>query len=127
MAVYSDLSYDFELEVDGNIKLVTDLDSINQALRTLFFTITGRRVMDAEFGVNVASYLFEQLTEENALNLGKIVKTAIDQYEKRIDVINLNVAADYNKRAYVIDLTYRIPSYEFAESVFTFDTVLLVN
>lgn len=127
MAIYSDLSYSFELEVDGNLKLVTNLDSIKQALKTLFFTRKGIRVMDADFGAEIDNYLFEQLSEATAHEIGRLAVRTIEKYEPRIEILELHVEADFDNLSYNLSLSYRVPTYEFTEDIFIFNTVLLIK
>jgi uncharacterized protein len=127
MSLYSDLDYSFEIMADGNMKLVTDLDSIKQGLETLFFTSNGKRVMDNMFGIGIESYLFEPLSEDMATDIAEQCMGDIDKYEPRIHIQEFNVHIDEDINAYIIDLKYRVESYEYVDGTFSFNTILLIK
>jgi phage baseplate assembly protein W len=97
------------VEKDGRVELVTYEDDIRQSIRIILGTAPGERVMRPDFGAGLSEFVFEPL-DATTMNLVKTrVREALIAWEPRIDLLNVDVAADpgeHNKL--LIDMTYRV-------------------
>jgi phage baseplate assembly protein W len=97
------------VEKDGRVALVQYEDDIRQSIRIILGTDRGERVMRPDFGAGLSQFVFEPL-DATTMNLVKTrVREALIAWEPRIDILNVDVAADpseHNKL--LIDMTYRV-------------------
>mgnify|MGYP000712819703 CR=1 FL=1 len=93
-----------QTQPNGKISMVSDGESIRQSILILISTIPGERVMRPKYGCNLHQLAFmpnDATTHGLAIHY---VKTAIEQWEPRIDIIYLD--ADINvDNPCVIDIT----------------------
>ena len=89
---------------------VTGVEEVNQGIEILLRTQLGERLLDQNFGCNLESYAFADL---NATLLSEIrgnIEMAMVNYERRIDVLNVEVSADDLKPGLIyIEVDYLIP------------------
>lgn len=110
MSFYKDIDLSFDLDAKGDIKMVSDIDAINQGLRILVETITGSRPgPDNEiFGLNLRRYLFTNMTYPIAEQIGQTIQEQVIKFEPRVELKDVSVEIDEDNRAYNIELLYII-------------------
>ena len=101
-------------DVDGPYSLNKDLPSVvKQNIKMLLFTSPGERVMDANFGVGLRSYLFENMSE---LTFDIIRERTLDQlraYLPFVKVITLDIfSIDESPNTLFFKMEYSFPSSE---------------
>lgn len=105
---YSDLAFKPELDQNGDLRTVKDVNSIKQAIFTLFHTIPGSRVMMPNYGASLQPFLFEVFDEETAKSMYGYILEAIKVFEPRITVDKLNIKVFEESQTYEITLKYTI-------------------
>lgn len=108
--VYSDIHIDIIKQQDGDIKQDSDVDAIKNSISNICNTRKGERRMLAEFGCDFDSYLFEQMTESTAYNVGRELNYAIERWEPRVIISDINVIANLDDNAYYVNITFLIKS-----------------
>jgi phage baseplate assembly protein W len=110
MSLYKDIDLSFDLDAKGDIKMVSDIDAINQGLRILVETITGSRPgpNNELFGLNLRRYLFSNMTYPIAEQIGQSIQDQVVKFEPRVDLKDVSVEIDEDNRAYNIELLYII-------------------
>ena len=81
--IYSDLSYNPQLNNLGDLTAVNNLDSIKQAVRTIVLTPLGTQLFQPDFGSEALAYLFELSDDTTASNLQDNISNALKKYETR--------------------------------------------
>jgi phage baseplate assembly protein W len=71
---------------DHSIEMVSDDEDIQQSLFILLSTSLGARIMLPEYGCDLSSYVFENLTTTVKTQMANDVESAIINWESRIDV-----------------------------------------
>ena len=98
--------------LSGTVLLVSDQTDIEQSLNILLSTSLGERVMQPDYGCNLANYLFEPLSSTTIGFIKNLVSNAILYYEPRIVVEDLQVTADDStdlfEGRFTITVTYSI-------------------
>ena len=118
--VYSDLHLDLKTEYTTQNQLYHTLnhkdlvldyneEAIKNSLNTLFTTLPGQKLLNPEYGLNLAQFLFYPINNNYAENIGKTIYAGIKLYEPRITVSNINVYANIDDMSYEINITYTIP------------------
>lgn len=101
---------------NGKIATVSDRESIRQAILLLISTIPGERVMRPTFGCNLQQLAFmpnDATTHGLAMHY---VRTALEQWEPRIDIIRLDADAE-RPEIMNITLDYRIRHLQLIEQM----------
>lgn len=73
------------------VVMTSDEVDIQQSLQILLSTRIGERVMVPDYGCNLDAMLFEPMTTTFKSYIGELVRTAILQYEARINLNNLTI------------------------------------
>jgi len=99
--------------VTREVKLVSNTKDIEESLNILLSTSLGERVMEPQYGCNLADYLFESL---NSTLIGYIkdrVQNAIMFYESRIRIEKINITPDdspeLHQGRFTISIVYVVP------------------
>jgi phage baseplate assembly protein W len=96
----------------GTVRTVSDETDIQQSLNILLSTSLGERVMQPQYGCDLAPYLFEPLNSHLVGYLKDRVHNAILFYETRIKVVSITVTAedslDILEGRFRITITYTV-------------------
>ncbi len=93
-ALYTDIDISMEPHpVSGDLVLNSDEKAITQALRFLILTNLGERLYQPELGGDMTRNLFSLLTPAYLRVIKEKVETIIRNYEKRIDLVGVDVVA----------------------------------
>ena len=99
---------EFDKDQKG-VKMVSDVEDIEQSLNILLSTALEERVMQPKYGADLQEFIFEPADSGLIIRLTDIVRTAIIYFETRIDLIKLQINTD---RAWegvlLIDIEYRV-------------------
>lgn len=100
----------FPPRLDGpDVATVSDEDDVRQAIRIILETAPGERPMRPDFGVGLRRMVFAPLTAGTVSLVQYRVQQALVRWEPRIDVTEVRVAADPDRRGVLtIDVRYRI-------------------
>lgn len=106
----------FSLE-DGVAMAEADED-VMQSLRILFVTLPGERIMRADYGCDMQSFMFQNIREELIAQITVAVNDSILRYETRADVDSVDVERDGQRPNRLrIQVTYRLRGSEIAQRV----------
>ena len=103
----------FPLRVDatGSIALVGREQEIEESIRLILGTSPGERPMRPEFGCRIHEYLFSSADSETAGGIAREVRSALQRWEPRIEVADVNVSFDAREATLLyINVGYAIKS-----------------
>lgn len=104
-------SYPVQTDHQGNIKMEEGADSIERSARIILGTAKGERVRRPEFGCEIHDLVFSALSPSTLNRIEDSVRTALVQWEPRIDVDNVDAAPDpSNPGKVLIEIEYWIES-----------------
>jgi phage baseplate assembly protein W len=106
---YSDLHLDFNNPISQDLQADYDAAAIKNSINALFNTLPGQNLLNPTYGLNLAQYLFEPITETNGRNIGNTILNGIALYEPRITVQNVNIRLNTSEQTYYIDLNIIMP------------------
>ena len=101
----------FPLSTDptGGIALVSGPRDIEEAIRIILATAYGERPMRPEFGCGIWEYVFAPADATTAGKLAYEVRTSLDRWEPRVDVVEVTVSVDTEDTSTMyLDVCYRI-------------------
>lgn len=100
---YSDFDSKLNITSGGNVTVVYDEDAIIQSIRHIMATVQGERVR-SDFGGSLIRVLFEPMTEYVVDDIRRFLKQALDKYEPRVELLNIDVTPDFTQGSYDIRL-----------------------
>ena len=110
-ATYKDLDFTFKQNPNTNdFGIKKDNASVTQSVLNILRTNHGERPFNYNFGANLRSYLFENMTNITAANMATSINTALANYEPRIEVLNTNIQANADANDVNITVTGRVKS-----------------
>lgn len=122
--VYSDIDIELTKQTDGDIKKDTEVDAVINSLQNIISTLQGSRRMLPEFALDIQNLLFDPLDERTARMIGDRIVLAIETWDTRIEIIQLNIDVDYDDSLYRMSLDFQIKP---IEEVTTIDFVLIAQ
>jgi uncharacterized protein len=97
----------------GAVELVSDEEDINESLNILLSTSLGERVMQPQYGCNLADFLFESLSSTVIGYVKDRVQNAILFYEPRVAIERLEImdvdSPELLEGHFTIRIEYTIP------------------
>ena len=106
--MWKDLDILLRKQQDGDLKVMTEEDAVVNSLSNIFGTMQGQRRMLPEFALPFFNILFEPIDEQTAYLIGNEMLNAIQLWEDRIEVLNVNVYPDEDNLQYVVTLTFKL-------------------
>lgn len=108
---YKDLDFTFKQNPNTNdVGIKKDNASIIQSVLNILRTNHGERPFNWNFGANLRSYLFENMTRITAASMSTSINTALENWEPRIAVLNTNIQAKADENEVYITVTGRVIS-----------------
>jgi phage baseplate assembly protein W len=121
---WKDFDNDFKRKSNGDVVDMLNIDAIYNSLTNIFETFQGRRRMVPEFALPIYGLLFEPVDEETSYMLGEMILAAIERWETRIVVENVEINARPDQNEYRINLEFKIINDSREESIQTFTNIL---
>jgi len=117
---YQDLKLDFEYTYTQNseflkkneiidLKVDYDLNAIKNSLRNMFLTNRGEKLLNPYFGIGLANFVFDQVTQSTAKAIGDAILSNITTFEPRVQVNKVNVIANEDDNSYTINIILSVP------------------
>lgn len=119
--VWSDINENFITDGQGNIKIVTNVDSVITSMDNIIGTFLGERVMLPQFASKVKGMLFEPINQDMMGFLAREVKNVIEAWDDRVKIIAINTSADPDAGSVDMSIEFAIKSYQ---GTFNYNTTL---
>ena len=106
---FKDLSVTFKKHpVTDDLVQVKDKAAIVQAIQGILLTRKGERPFQPEFGCDVQNMLFEPLDYASAGTIKQEIREAINRYERRVSVTQIECEPDFDNNGYNVEVEYTI-------------------
>lgn len=92
----------------GDLSTVSDEKSVNQSLRNLIFTNFYDVPFSPKIGSNVRSRLFDLIDSTTTDSIKSDIKDVIENYEPRVEIVEVITKADDTHNAINVSLRYRL-------------------
>lgn len=120
--VFSDLKLDLTLDTTFSNQLYkqqqildiqsdTNLGAIYNSISNIITTAPGQKPLNPSFGISFGSLLFLPVTRQRALSIGNAILQAIQTFEPRVVVVNVNVEPREEQNQYVVTLNINVPRF----------------
>ena len=106
---FKDISMSF-----GSNPLTDDLialkneNAIARSVRNIVMTLPGEKPFAPDFGSRVSSLLFENMDNISANLIIDEIRTSIDNYEPRVELLSVEVNPDFDGNSYDVTIIYDI-------------------
>ena len=101
--------FPFQVDERGWIAFSRYEEDIEEAIRLIVLTNHGERIMRPDFGANLGSRVFTNMSETSLGAIQSEVMTALVNWEPRIQVLKVELAPDEDQPARLrIDIDYRV-------------------
>jgi phage baseplate assembly protein W len=104
---YRDLTLSFRPNpITGDLSTVSNEKSINQSIKNLVFYNFYDIPFEPRIGSNLRAKLFDLLTPMLADSIKQDIKEVIENYEPRVDLIDVRVVANDSKNGIDVTIVY---------------------
>ena len=106
---FKDVSMSFKFNpLSGDLITLKNENAIARAVRNIVSTSPGEKFFDPDFGSSISEILFENVDDITAVSIEDEIKSCLDNYEPRVELINVNVDANFDQNQFDVVITYRI-------------------
>lgn len=110
--LYSDIDLLFERRPSGDIYRKTDADAVKQSVKNIVSTNRYEKPFEIFYGANITGMLFELAEVGMATHIEDQIKSALEQYEPRAKILNIDVNSNPDRNSLQVRLLFRIISTE---------------
>ena len=106
---FKDLSMSFKFNpLSGDLIALKNENAIARAVRNIVLTSPGEKFFDPDFGSSVSEILFENVDDITAVSIQDEIRNCLNNYEPRVDLIDVNVDPNFDENQFDVKITYRI-------------------
>ena len=106
---FKDVSMSFKVNpLNNDLVALKNANASARSVRNIILTSPGEKFFNPDFGSNVSKLLFENLDEVTALAIRDEIETAINNYEPRVSLIDVEVTPDFDGNSLDAKIKYRI-------------------
>ena len=106
---FKDISMSFKFNpLSGDLITLKNENAIARAVRNIVLTTPGEKFFDPDFGSSVSEILFENVDEITAISIEDEIKSSLNNYEPRVELIDVNVDPNFDENQFDVLITYRI-------------------
>ena len=107
--IYEDLDLDFTPHpVTGDIVQVKDSNSVKRGIKNILLTENQERLFQPEIGSGLKNLLFEQMSDLTTQILEDEVRSAVEAWEGRAEILEIVVTPEEELNRYRVAVTFRI-------------------
>ena len=106
---FKDLSMSFKYNpLSGDLIALKNENAIARAVRNIVLTSPGEKLFDPDFGSSVSEILFENVDDITAVSIQDEIRNCLNNYEPRVDLIDVDVDPNFDENQFDVKITYRI-------------------
>ena len=83
-------------------------NAIARSVRNIVMTIPGEKPFNPDFGSNVRNLLFENMDSITAGLIVDEIRTSIQNYESRVELMTVEAFPDFDNNSYDVNIVYDI-------------------
>jgi len=106
---FKDISMSFKFNpLSGDLIALKNENAIARAVRNIVLTTPGEKLFDPDFGSSVSEILFENVDDITAVAIQDEIKSSLQNYEPRVEIIDVIVDPNFDENQFDVVITYRI-------------------
>lgn len=107
--IYQDLFASVIFNPDTNdINLLQNEDSVRQSIINLLLTNRGERLFNNNLGSDINYLLFENITPQTSTTLVNFIKTTIENFEPRAELVDVIAEPLEDQNAYRVVIIFKV-------------------
>lgn len=91
-----------------DLDLVENEDAVKQSILNILLTNRGERLFNSSFGSDINLLLFENITPQTTTTLINFIKTSIENYEPRAQLIDVVASPLEEQNAYSVTIVFKV-------------------
>jgi phage baseplate assembly protein W len=109
ITLYQDFKKNLEKSpVSSDLTVWKDEDAVKESIKNLILTDRGERLMQPNLGGNINAMLFENITPATLLVIQNSVRTTIELYEPRAEVIDVTATSNIDDNTVRVNIAFYI-------------------
>lgn len=106
---FKDLSMTFQVNpLSSDLIALKNENAIARSVRNLVLTQPGERFFNENLGSGISRSIFENIDELSASVVQDEIRNTIENYEPRVELINVTVDPNYDNNEFNVRIEYRI-------------------
>jgi len=109
ITIYQDFKKNLERSpLSQDLTVHKDEDAVKESIRNLILTDRGERLMQPDLGGDITAMLFENMTPGTLKLIEDKVRTTIQLYEPRCELINVTASSNIDDNTVHVSITFYI-------------------
>jgi phage baseplate assembly protein W len=109
ITLYQDFKKNLEKSpVSSDLTVLKDEDAVKESIKNLILTDRGERLMQPDLGGNISGMLFENITPSTLILIQNNVRTTIDLYEPRAELIDVIASSNIDDNVVKVEIAFYI-------------------
>ena len=105
---FKDISMSFQVNpLNRDLISLKNQSAIARSIRNIVFTLPGEKFFNSDFGSRISRSLFENVDEITASIIRDEIRSSINKYEPRVNLIEVKTYPDYDNNTFDVSITYR--------------------
>ena len=110
---FKDISMTFQANpLNEDLIALKNANAIARSVRNIVFTTPGEKFFDPSFGSRITESLFENIDEITASVIIDEIRESIENYEPRVELIDVKAFPNYDNNAFDVTIVYEIVGIE---------------
>ena len=106
---FKDISMTFQANpLNEDLIALKNANAIARSVRNIVMTLPGEKFFNPTFGSRISESLFENIDDITATVIIDEIRESIDNYEPRVDLLDVQAFPDYDNNSFDVIITYEI-------------------
>lgn len=106
---FKDVSMSFQVNpLNYDLIALRNETAIARSIRNIVFTLPGEKFFNENFGSRISKSLFENVDDISASIIKDEIENSINNYEPRVQLIEVSVNPDYDNNGFDVTINYRV-------------------
>ena len=106
---FKDISMTFQANpLNSDLIAIKNETAISRSVKNIVFTLPGEKYFNPNFGSRITQTLFENVDEITSSIIVDEITESINNYEPRVQLINVEAFPDFDNNQFDVNITYEI-------------------
>ena len=106
---FKDISMTFQSNpLNEDLIALKNANAIARSVRNIVMTVPGEKFFNPTFGSRISESLFENIDDITATVIIDEIRESIDNYEPRVDLLDVQAFPDYDNNSFDVTIIYEI-------------------
>ena len=106
---FKDISMTFQANpLNEDLIALKNANAIARSVRNIVMTVPGEKFFNPTFGSRISESLFENIDDITATVIIDEITESIDNYEPRVDLLDVQAFPDYDNNSFDVTIIYEI-------------------